>query len=138
MNIRDNKRGNGSPVSIEVQFVHRVSDSLSHLLLVFRHWSQAKMGVNDQGKDRGGSKTPHIPRVLLLFLEAASSSETSEFRRDILHRVVWVEEESAIWSWGSKREPESQWLDLIKPSGTYLLSCDCEDHDAGRSVLVLA
>lgn len=75
-------------MSMEVQFVHRVSDSRSHLLLVFRHWSQAEMEVNDQDKDRGGSKTFNGPRVLLLFLEAASSSEMSEFGLDILHRVV--------------------------------------------------
>ena len=30
--------------------------------------------------------------------------------------------------WGGKRGPESRWLDLIKPSGFYLLYC--EDHDA--------
>ena len=38
-------------MSMEEQFVHMVSDSRSHLLLVFRHWSQAKVevrGVNDQ------------------------------------------------------------------------------------------
>ena len=32
------------PVSMEEQFVHRVSESRSHLLLVFRHWSQAGTG----------------------------------------------------------------------------------------------
>jgi len=36
--------GAASPVSMEEQFVHRVSDNRSHLLLVFRHWSQAEMG----------------------------------------------------------------------------------------------
>ena len=61
------------------------------------------MGVNNQDKDRGGSKTFAGPRVLLLFLEAASSSETSEFKGDISYRVVLAEEESARWSWGSKR-----------------------------------
>lgn len=60
--------------------------------------------------------------MLLLFLEAASSSERSEFRWDILHRVVWVEEESARRSWGGKRRPESCWLDLIKASGICYLS----------------
>jgi hypothetical protein len=43
-------------VSMEVQFVHRVSDIRSHLLLVFRHWSQAEMGVNDQEKIEAEAK----------------------------------------------------------------------------------
>lgn len=103
-------------VSVETQFVHRLSDIRSHLLFVFRHWSQA--------------------RVLLLFLDPVSSSEISEFKWDILHLVRQAEEESASWSWGGKRRPESRWLGLIKPYGTYLL--DCEDHDAGLSTLVLA
>jgi len=107
---------------MEEQFVHMLSDSRSHLLLVFRHWSQAGVGVNDQGEDRGGSNTLNGPRVLLLFLEAASSSETSEFKWDIFHQAVWVEGESAGWSWGSKRRPESCCLGLIKPSGICYLT----------------
>jgi len=123
-------------VSMVEQFVHRVSDNRSHLLLVFRHWSQAGMGINNQDMDRGGSKTFDRPRVLLLFLEAASSSEMSESEWDILHRVVLVGEGDVGWSWGSKRGLETRWLDLIKPSGISLLNC--EDHDARRSALVLA
>ena len=34
--------------------MHRVSESRSHLLFVLRHWSQAKIGVNDQDEDRSG------------------------------------------------------------------------------------
>ena len=68
--------------------MHRVSDSRSHLLFVLRHWSQAETEVNDQSKDRDGNKTFDRPRVLLLFLEAASSSERSEFKWDISHQVV--------------------------------------------------
>ena len=33
-----------------------------------------------------------------------------------------MEEKSARRSWGNKRGPESRWLDLIKPSGIYLLN----------------
>lgn len=90
----------GLPVSVEVQFVHRLSDMRSHLLLVFRHWSQARAGVNDQDKDRAEVNDSDRPRVLLLFLEPVSSSEMSEFNWDILHLVRRAEEESVSWSWG--------------------------------------
>lgn len=72
-------------VSVETQFVHRLSDIRSHLLFVFRHWSQA--------------------RVLLLFLDPVSSSEISEFKWDILHLVRQAEEESASgYSRGVRRK----------------------------------
>ena len=99
--------------------MHILSDSRSHLLLVFRHWSQAMVGETIRVKIEAEARLPTD-------LGCFSSSSRRHRRRkgqnlsgtSCTRWYGW----KCRWSWGGKRGPESCCLGLIKPSGICYLT----------------